>query len=72
MLAKDDSLSVIVYMFVIVIVFFFQKKKRKKKKKQKKTRASAWVKNSKARPQLPHYLSFLLGKGGKPLYLKPY
>ena len=23
-------------------------------------------------PQLSHYLSFLLGKGRKPLYLKPY
>ena len=36
------------------------------------TRALAWVKNSKVMPQLPHYLSFLLGKGGKPLYLNPY
>ena len=30
----------------------------------------AWVKkNSKVMPQLPHYLSFLLGKGGKLLHL---
>ena len=28
--------------------------------------------NSKVMPQLSHYLSFLLGKGGKSLYLKPY
>ena len=34
------------------------------------TRALAWVKNSKVMPQLSRYLSFLLGKGGKPLYLK--
>ena len=36
------------------------------------TRALAWVKNSKVMPQLSCYLSFLLGKGGKPLCLKPY
>ena len=31
----------------------------------------AWVKSSKVMPQLPHYLSFLLGKGGKLLHLNP-
>ena len=48
-------------MFILVTVIVFSLKKKKKKKK-----------NSKVMPQLPNYLSFLLGKGGKPLYLKPY
>ena len=38
---------------------------------RKKTQASAWVKSSKVMPQVPHYLSFLLGKGGKLLHLNP-
>ena len=41
------------------------------KKKKKKTRAPAWVKNSKVMLQLPHYLSFLLGKGGNPYTSNP-
>ena len=49
-------------MLILVTVIVFSLKKKKKKKK----------KNSKVMPQLPNYLSFLLGKGGKPLYLKPY
>ena len=36
----------------------------KKKKKKKQTRTSVLVKMPKAMPQIPHYLSFLLGKGG--------
>ena len=68
-LAKDGECKSIIYTYVLTIVnlvFLFSKKKKKK------TEALAWVKNSKVMPQLPHYLSFLLGKGGKPLYLKPY
>ena len=38
---------------------------------KKKTRVSAWVKSSKVMSQLPHYLSFLLGKRGKLLHLNP-
>ena len=40
-------------------------------KKKKRTQAEAWVKSSKVMPQLPYYLSFLLGKGGKLLCLNP-
>ena len=29
-------------------------------------------KNTKVMPQMPHYLSFLLGKGGNPYVSKPY
>ena len=56
------------YVLVIVIVLIFKKKKKKKKKQ---TRALAWVKTQKVMPQLLHYPSFLLAKGGKPLYLNP-
>ena len=38
---------------------------------KKKNQALAWVKSSKVMPQLTHYLSFLLGKGGKLLHLNP-
>ena len=38
----------------------------KKKKKKKKNRTSVWVKMPKVMPQIPHYLSFLLGKGWNP------
>ena len=54
---------VIVYLYCI-FVLLLQKKKKKKQ-------ASAWVKSSKVMPQLPHYLSFLLEKGGKLLHLNP-
>ena len=54
------------YVLTIVILFLFQKKKKKKHL------SFSLGKNSKVMPQLPCYLSFLLGKGGKPLYLKPY
>ncbi|MDA7989216.1 MAG: hypothetical protein MPK03_06200 [Alphaproteobacteria bacterium] len=71
-------------LLVVIVLFFFihfikkTKKKatttklKKKTTTTKMTQASAWVKNSKVMPQLSRYLSFLLGKGGKPLYLKPY
>ena len=52
-------------MFVLVIVFL-------KKKKKKKNPSLGLGKNSKVIPQWSCYLSFLLGKGGKSLYLKPY
>ena len=69
-LAKEEHKSIICkYILVILIVFLFSKKKKKRKKN---TQALAWVKNSNIMPQSSHYLSFLLGKGGKPLYLKTY
>ena len=66
MLAKDEKHKVLYVhiVFCIVIVLINSKKKQ--------TQASAWVKSSKVMPQLPLYLSFLLGKGGKLLCLKPY
>ena len=36
------------------------------------TRTLVWVKNTKVMPQKPHYLSFLLGKGGNPYASKLY
>ena len=66
MLAKDGEHKSVICTYVLTIVIFvflFSKKK---------DLSLAWVKNSKVMPQLPCYLSFLLGKGGKPLYLKPY
>ena len=44
---------------------------QKKKKKKKKTRTLVWVKMSKVMPQIPRYLSFLLGKGGNPYTSNP-
>ena len=49
-------------MFVPVIVFLTKKNDP----------SFGLGKNSKVMPQLSCYLSFLLGKGGKSLYLKPY
>ena len=45
---------------------------KKKKKKKKKDLSFGLGKKLKVMPQLSCYLSFLLGKGGKPLYLKSY
>ena len=58
----QNMIIVFVYLYCIYVLLL---------QKKKKTRASAWVKNSKVMPQLPHYLSFLLGKGGKLLHLNP-
>ena len=46
-----------------------------KKKKEKKDPYFGMGKNTKVMPQMPHYLSFLLGKGGNPYasnYMKSY
>ena len=48
------------YAYMYNLLFFYIVKK-----KRKQTQALAWVKSSKVMPQLPCYLSFLLGKGGK-------
>ena len=63
-LAKDGVKHncIYVYMFVPVIVFLTKKNDL----------SFGFAKNSKVMPQLSCYLSFLLGKGGKTLYLKPY
>ena len=39
--------------------------------KKKKTHTLVWVKISKVMPQIPRYLSFLLGKGGNPYASNP-
>ena len=46
--------------------------KKKKKKKKEKDPYFGMGKNTKVMPQKPHYLSFLLGKGGNPYVSKPY
>ena len=51
------------YICLYLLLFSFQKKN---------DLSFRLGKNSKVMPQLSHYLSFLLGKGGKSLYLKPY
>ena len=51
---------------LLLLYLFFQKRKKEK------NLSLGLGKKLKVMPQLPHYLSFLLGKGGKPLYLKPY
>ena len=69
-LAKDGECKSVICAYVltiVILVFLFSKKK-----KEKDLSFGLGKKNSKVMPQLPHYLSFLLGKGGKPLYLKPY
>ena len=68
MLAKDGVKHncIYVYMFVPVIVFL------SKKKKKKNNPSFGFGKNLKVMPQVSCYLSFLLGKGGKSLYLKLY
>ena len=46
----------------------------KKQKKQNKTKNDLYFgmgKNTKVMPQMPHYLSFLLGKGGNPYASNP-
>ena len=75
MLAKDGCTaeSIIVYMFILVIVIVFPSKKQKQKQKQKTNDPSFGLgKKLKSYVTIAHYLSFLLGKGGKPLYRKPY
>ena len=47
----------------LVTCIFIQKKKT--------TRTLVWVKNTKVMPQMPRYLSFLLGKGGNPYVSNP-
>ena len=68
MIAKDGVKCncIYVYMFIICIHVFFLFKKKKNHP------SFGLGKNSKVMPQLSRYLSFLLGKGGKTLYLKPY
>ena len=46
--------------------FYIYSKKKKKKKKKQTNHTSVWVKHTKVMPQMPCYLSFLLGKGGNP------
>ena len=63
MLAKEDvKCNMYICCNCYCIYFFFQKKKKKKKTDS----SFSLGKNSKVMPQLPHYLSFLMGKGGKP------
>ena len=50
----------------VTLVIFFEKKK------QKNDPYYGMGKNTKVMPQKPHYLSFLLGKGGNPYVSKPY
>ena len=45
---------------------------KKKKKKRKKDPYFGMGKNTKVMPKKPHYLSFLLGKGGNPYVSKLY
>ena len=47
-------------------------KKKKKKKEKEKDLYFGMGKNTKVMPQKPHYLSFLLGKGGNPYASKLY
>ena len=58
-----DGVNVIVYMTCLYLLLFI--------KKYKKDPYTSMGKKSKIMPQLPHYLSFLLGRGGKSLCLKP-
>ena len=58
-----DGVNVIVYMTCLYLLLL--------KKKKKKYLYASMGKKSKIMPQLPHYLSFLLGRGGKYLHLKP-
>ena len=50
---------------LIFVNYFIQKKKEKDP-------YFGMGKNAKVMPQKPHYLSFLLGKGGNPYVSKPY
>ena len=59
-----NGVNVIVYMTCSYLLLF-------KKKKKKKDPYASMGKKSKIMPQLPRYLSFLLGRGGKSLRLKP-
>ena len=59
-----DAVNVIVYMTCLYLLLFL-------KKENKMTHMQVWVKCQKIMPQLPRYLSFLLGRGGKSLHLKP-
>ena len=52
-------------------LYIYSKKKKKKKKKKKNDPYLGMGKNTKVMPQMPHYLSFLLGKGGNPYISNP-
>ena len=54
---------------ILVIVHIFQKKKKKKKKNDL---YFCMGKNYQSYGTIPHYLSFLLGKGRNPYVSKPY
>ena len=65
------TLQYVPIVIILVIVYLFKKKKKKKKKKT--TRTLVWVKKkNQSYATIPHYLSFLLGKGGNPYVSKPY
>ena len=59
-----DGVNVIVYMTCLYLLLFLKKKK-------KNDPYASMGKKVKIMPQLPNYLSFLLGRGGKSLCLKP-
>ena len=54
------------------LLYSIKKKKKKKKEKKEKDPYFGLGKNTKVMPQKPHYLSFLLGKGGNPHVSKLY
>ena len=64
MLAKDGVKHKCIYVYIFVPVIVLNTKKNDP--------SLGLGKNSKVMPQLSCYLSFLLGKGGRSLYLKPY
>ena len=61
---KHTCIYIYIYIYMFVICIYLKKKKNKP--------SFGLGKNLKVMPQLSCYLSFLLGKGGKTLYLKPY
>ena len=68
------SLSALYMLQYVPIVIYSCKLlySKKKKKKKEKDPYFSMGKNTKVMPQKPHYLSFLLGKGGNPYVSKPY
>ena len=54
------------------LLYSKKKKTKTKKKKKNKDPYFGMGKHAKVMPQKPHYLSFLLGKGGNPYVSRPY